>query len=109
LGATVVQCNPLSTEAELTEQLTDCAPAAVVCLDRTFGTVERVRRQVGIRHVVVTSLADYLPTGQRLRLHLPLPSARASRARLVADIASDHDVQRFRSLAEHKQRAPQSR
>src|SRR5881275_3042457 len=71
LGATVVQCNPLSTQTELTEQLTDCAPAAVVCLDRTFGTVERVRRQVGIRHVVVTSLADYLPTGQRLRLHLP--------------------------------------
>src|SRR5947208_2934963 len=76
LGATVVQCNPLSTQTELAEQLADCSPGVVVCLDRTVDTVERVRSTVGMRHVVVTSLADYLPSAQRARLRLPLPSAR---------------------------------
>src|SRR3954466_1629 len=84
LGATVVQCNPLSTQAELAEQLADCSPGVVVCLDRTAETVERVRSAVGVPHVVVTSLADYLPSTQRMRLRLPLPSARADRARLIA-------------------------
>src|SRR4051794_2880357 len=55
LGATVVQCNPLSTREELTEQLIDCTPAVVVCLDRTFPVVDAVRASVGIRDVVTTS------------------------------------------------------
>ena len=108
LGATVVQCNPLSTQPELTEQLTDCSPAAVICLDRTLETVERVRSAVGVQHVIVTSLADYLPGGQRLRLRLPLPSARAQRARLVADVSPSAGVRQFRTLAEHKNRAAQA-
>ena len=108
LGATVVQCNPLSTQAELREQLSDSAPAVVVCLDRTAETVERVRAVADVRHVVVTSLADYLPSAQRLRLRLPLPSARAQRARLVAANAPSGTAKQFRALAQHKSVAPQS-
>ncbi|HET6816969.1 MAG TPA: AMP-binding protein [Mycobacteriales bacterium] len=108
LGATVVQCNPLSTEAELRDQLTDSAPAVVVCLDRALETVEHLRDAVGVRHVVVTSLADFLPTGQRMRLRLPLPSARAARARLVADVGTPKDVAQFRTLAGSKERPPQA-
>jgi long-chain acyl-CoA synthetase len=107
LGATVVQCNPLSTEAELADQLSDCAPTVVVCLDTTFDVVEQVRARVGVRHVVVTSLADYLPSAQRLRLRMPLPSARAARARLTADISPRDRVEQFRALAGHQQRAGQ--
>src|SRR3954451_7226931 len=55
LGATVVQCNPLSTQTELTEQFNACSVQVVVCLDRTVETVERTRSAVGLRHVVVTS------------------------------------------------------
>src|SRR4029079_9165244 len=84
LGATVVQCNPLSTQTELGDQLTDSSPALAVCRDRAPDTVERVRDAAGVRHVVVTSLADYLPSAQRLRLRLPLPSARAQRGGLGA-------------------------
>src|SRR3954447_21398385 len=105
LGATVVHCNPLSTPAELAEQLTDCSPSTVVCLDRSLDTVESVRSAVGVRHVVVTSLADYLPGTQRARLRLPLPSARTARSRLVAPIPAGADVHRFRALADHKDRA----
>src|SRR4051812_4594904 len=108
LGATVVQCSPLSTQVELIEQLTDCSPAVVVCLDRTLETVERVRSAVGLQHLVVTSLADYLPSAQRLRLRLPLPSARADRARLVARNAPTGVAKQFRALAQHKETAVQA-
>ena len=108
LGATVVQCNPLSTEAELSEQLADCMPTVVVCLDKSIATVEKVRARVGIRHVVVTSLADYLPAATRIRLRLPLPSARAQRARLVADVPATDGVVRFTALADHKRPAQQA-
>src|SRR3954471_4163519 len=107
LGATVVHCNPLSTEAELTEQLTDCSPCVVVCVDRSANVVDRVRSAVGVQHVVVTSLADYLPPAQRFRLRLPLPSARADRGRLVADDAPTGATVQFRALAQHKQAAVQ--
>jgi long-chain acyl-CoA synthetase len=108
LGGTVVQCNPLSTEAELTGQLTDCSPRVVVCVDRTVRVVDRVRSAVALQHIVVTSLADYLPPAQRLRLRLPLPSARADRARLVADDAPTGATLQFRALAQHKQPAVQA-
>jgi len=107
LGATVVQCNPLSTQTELAEQLADCSPGVVVCLDRTVETVERVRSAVGVRHVVVTSLADYLPSTQRVRLRLPLPSARADRARLIAGNTASGTTE-FRKLAQHKHPATQA-
>src|SRR3954451_8138818 len=108
LGATVVQCNPLSTQTELTEQVADCSPRVVVCLDRTVILVEQARAEAGVQHVVVTSLADYLPSAQRLRLRLPLPSARAARARLVAPDASTESAVQFRALAEHKHPAAQA-
>src|SRR4051812_22636627 len=108
LGATVVQCNPLSTEAELADQLADCSPAVVVCLDRTLATVESVRSRLCLRHVVVTSLADYLPAAQRLRLRTPLPAARRDRARLVASVSPSTPVEQYRALAEHSPRAEQA-
>src|SRR3954453_3729083 len=107
LGATVVQCNPLSTQTELAEQLADCSPGVVVCLDRTVETADRVRSAVGVRHVVVTSLADYLPSTQRVRLPLPLPAARAARARLIAGNTASGTTE-FRKLAQHKHPATQA-
>src|SRR3954449_5237015 len=49
LGATVVQCNPLSTQTELAEQLADCSPGVVVCLDRTVNLVEQARAEAGVQ------------------------------------------------------------
>ena len=98
LGAVVVQCNPLATVAELTAQLTDCTPRVVISLDRALPAVEEVRRRGEIGVVVVTSLVDYVPTGERLRLRSPLPSARARRRRLVAPVPPGTDVVQWRTL-----------
>jgi long-chain acyl-CoA synthetase len=98
LGAIVVQHNPLYTETELRRQLVDCGAAVVVCLDRVYDTVARVRRDTRVQHVVVTSLADYLPAATRLTLHLPLPRNRRARAELTAGLPPGAPVKRFLDL-----------
>src|SRR5207302_7170820 len=98
LGATVVQCNPLGTVDELRRQLVDARPVAAICLDKSFDVVQAVRADAGIRTVVVTTLIEYLPPRERLRLSLPLPSSRAARRRLLAPVDTHADVVRYRDL-----------
>ena len=96
IGATVVQCNPLGTADELAAQLTDCRPAAIVCLDKNLATVEELRGALDVRTVVVTTLVDYAPARQRYRLRLPLPSARADRRRWTEPVPRGAAVEWFR-------------
>ena len=98
LGAVVVQHNPLYTAAELQHQLADCGATVVVCLDRVYDTVAAVRASTSVRHVVVTSLTDYLPTSARLGLRLPLKGAQRRRAEITARLPKDAPVRQFRAL-----------
>ena len=98
LGATVVQCNPLATAEELRRQLVDATPTVVVCLDKSLATVQQIRRDAGVRAVVVTTLVDHWSAADRARLRLPLPSARAERRRLLEPVPTDADVVRYRDL-----------
>ncbi len=93
LGAVAVQHNPLYTEAELAHQLADCGAQVVVCLDRVYPAVAAVRDRTALRHVVVTSVVDYLPTARR-RL---APLTKRGR-QLIAEIPSGAPVRRFRTL-----------
>ena len=98
LGGVVVQHDPLSTPSELRAQLVDCGARVVVCLDRVHDTVVGLRRETSVRSVVVTSLADYVPTRTRLKARLPLPSARRARARLSAPVRPDASTVPFLRL-----------
>ena len=98
LGAVVVQHNPLYTEAELRHQLADCGATVVVCLDRVYATVAAVRAATALQHVVVTSLADYLPTAARVTLRLPGARSRRARAALTAVLPPGAPVKDFRTL-----------
>ena len=86
VGAIVVMANPQYTEAELQVQLTDSGAKVVICLDKVFAGVNAVRANTQVEHVVVTSLTDFLPTLDRLKLQVPLPKARRQKARLTAKI-----------------------
>ena len=98
LGAVVVQHNPLSTDAELRHQLVDCGATVVVCLDRTYEAVARVRPDTALQHVVVTSLVDFLPAAKRLQLRLPLATAKRARAELSAVLPQGAPVRSFTAL-----------
>ena len=98
LGAVVVQHNPLYTDTELRHQLSDCGARVVVCLDRVYDAVARVRRDTALEHIVVTSLADYLPRTTRLKLSLPVAKARRARAEITAPLPKGAPVKQFLAL-----------
>jgi long-chain acyl-CoA synthetase len=107
LGAVVVQHNPLYTESELRHQLADCGATVVVCLDRVYASVAAVRADTALEHVVVTSIADYLPTATKLKLKLPLAKAKRARAEITATIPKDAPVTPFLSLLKGTEAARQ--
>ncbi len=65
-GMTVVNVNPLYTARELNHQLTDSGATVVVVLANFAQVVERAIAGTAVKQVVVTQLADMLPTPKRL-------------------------------------------
>ena len=60
LGAIVVGNNPLYTKREMEHQLRDSGSEAVIVLDLLYSDFADVFKQVGIEHVVVARLNDYM-------------------------------------------------
>jgi long-chain acyl-CoA synthetase len=109
IGAVVVNCNPLYTASELAHQVEDSGAVVLVCIDLAYVRVAEARPHTRLRHVVVTSIVDYVPRSKRALLHLPLPSVRKRRASIGARIASGAPVLRFAKLLRAaKERAPQA-
>ncbi|MDP3714324.1 MAG: AMP-binding protein [Mycobacteriales bacterium] len=98
LGAVVVEHNPLYTDAELRHQLADCGAKVVVCLDRVYDAVARVKADTAVQHVVVTSIVDYLPLASRLKLQLPVKKAKRAKAELSAALPKGAQVKSFTAL-----------
>ncbi|MCW2598672.1 MAG: Long-chain-fatty-acid--CoA ligase [Frankiales bacterium] len=98
LGAVVVEHNPLYTESELRYQLADCGAKVVVCLDRVYDTVASVKQDTSVEHVITTSLIDFLPRADQLKLRLPLAKARRLRAEISATLPKDAPVKDFGAL-----------
>lgn len=97
-GAVVVQHNPLYTEAELRHQLADSGARAAVILDRAYDTVIAASRGTSLRHVIVTSMSEYLPASKRLALRLPLKRARAARQELTTPLPDDPGLLFFQDV-----------
>jgi len=66
LGATVTTVSPLYTPREIEHQLKDSGAKIIVVLDLLYEKVEKVWEKVGLKHVIVTSIAEYLPGTGRL-------------------------------------------
>jgi long-chain acyl-CoA synthetase len=94
----VVQHNPLYTSPELHHQLTDSGATVAIVYDGAYSRLADARPGTALQHVIVTSLADYLPSGKRLALLLPFDSVREKREQLVADLPSGADVLKFGEL-----------
>ncbi|MEM7214655.1 MAG: long-chain-fatty-acid--CoA ligase [Pseudomonadota bacterium] len=59
-GYTVVNVNPLYTPRELKHQLNDSGAKAIFVLENFATTLEEVRGEVGVEHIVVTNMGDML-------------------------------------------------
>ncbi len=64
-GLIVVNTNPLYTAREMEHQFNDSGAKALVCLANMAHLAEEVLPKTGIKHVVVTEVADMLPLLKR--------------------------------------------
>jgi len=65
-GLIVVNTNPLYTAREMEHQFNDAGAKALVCLANMAHLAEDVVPRTGIRHVIITEVADLLPPLKRL-------------------------------------------
>lgn len=61
-GGTCTTINPYYTSSEMSLQIEDSRPSVLVCLDLFLDKVDEVLEKVPIDNVIVTSVADQLPT-----------------------------------------------
>ena len=61
-GLVVVNTNPLYTADELRHQLNDSGAAAIVVLENFCHVVQQVKIETQLRHVIVATVGDMLPT-----------------------------------------------
>jgi len=65
-GAIVVQTNPLYVEQELETQLRDSGAETILALDLFYPRIQTIQKRTALRHVIFTSVRDFLPWGKRL-------------------------------------------
>lgn len=75
IGAVAVPTNPLYTEREMKHQLVDSGARVLIMLDMFYPIVRNIRDQTPLEHIIITSVADYLPP--ILRTLYPLSQRRA--------------------------------
>jgi long-chain acyl-CoA synthetase len=61
LGAIVVMINPLAAPREILDQIHRAGAKIAIVLDHLAPKMEQIRPELKLRHLLVTSLADYLP------------------------------------------------
>lgn len=61
VGAIAVPLNPLYTPRELEGALRGTTPAAVVTMTPYYNAVKALQADTGVRHIIATSIKEYLP------------------------------------------------
>ena len=84
LGAIVVEHNPLYTARELRHQFEDHGAKVAIVWDKTVDTIADFPADLRVDHIVSVDLTEAMPASQRFLLRLPIPKARASRAKLTS-------------------------
>jgi long-chain acyl-CoA synthetase len=77
-GYVIVNVNPLYTPCELEHQLIDSGAEAIVLLDSLDACLRTVQRNTGIKHVVVTSVAEMMGAPLSLEPDEAAPSQRVA-------------------------------
>src|SRR5580704_6110177 len=77
-GYVIVNVNPLYTPCELEHQLIDSGAEAIVLLDSLDACLRTVQRSTGIKHVVVTSVAEMMGAPLSLEPDEAAPSQRVA-------------------------------
>ncbi|GCE24802.1 long-chain-fatty-acid--CoA ligase [Dictyobacter alpinus] len=66
LGAVVVPLNPLYTEREMQHQIADSGAQVIITLPTLYSRICAIHKQTELKHIIVTSPADFLPPIARI-------------------------------------------
>ncbi|WP_028322105.1 AMP-binding protein [Desulfatiglans anilini] len=61
-GGVVVCLNPMFKQAELEYEISDAGSEILISLDSLYPEVEKIESQIQLKHVILTSLKDYMPS-----------------------------------------------
>jgi long-chain acyl-CoA synthetase len=78
-GASVVFASPLSEPDELMRQIQDCQAEALITLTMLQDVARRALDTAGLKHVIFTSVSDYMPTHKALIFRLARERAEGHR------------------------------
>jgi acyl-CoA synthetase (AMP-forming)/AMP-acid ligase II len=67
-GAIVVSLNPMFKKAELEYELNDCGAETIISLDSLYPEIRKISNFARLKHIIVTSLRDFLPEKTTLPL-----------------------------------------
>jgi long-chain acyl-CoA synthetase len=84
IGAVVVGVNPTYTERELEQMLEAMRVQTIVTLTPFYDRVKRVQGRVGVRHIIATSIKEYLPPVLRALFTIFKERREGHRIRLVS-------------------------
>ncbi|GFZ87676.1 long-chain-fatty-acid--CoA ligase [Paenibacillus marchantiophytorum] len=101
MGGIVVMTNPLYVERELVHQLSDSGATVIVTLDLLFERVQKAKGKTMIRHVLVTSIKDYLPFPKNLLYPIKMKKDGAK-----LDVSYSEGVYNFKNLLRKASSAP---
>ena len=101
LGAIVVEHNPLYTARELRHQFEDHGARVAIVWDKVADTVAGFPDDLRVDHIVSVDLTAAMPLSKRLLLRLPVPKARASRAKLTGTPRARH-LTPWKKLVSHR-------
>lgn len=85
IGAVSNMVHPLSSENEIAFYLNDSNAVAAITLDQFYGKFAAIRDRVGLKHLIVTSVADALSPAMALGYKL-------TEGRKIAPVPKDADV-----------------
>ena len=101
LGGIVVMNNPLYTDHELTHQFNDSGACMVITLDLLAPRMIGLREKTGIKHIIYTSLGDYLPFPKSLLFPLVAP-----KKKLSAKVPETENVFQWKQLLNENHEPP---
>ena len=100
IGAVAVCVNPTYTERELEQVLAAVHVQAIVTLTPFYERVKRVQERTGVRHVIATSIKEYLPPMLRALFTLFKERKSGHRIRLAGgDLWMDGLIRKHRDSA----------
>ena len=70
IGAVVVPCNPIYTAREMLHQIKDSGAEVIVTLSLIYPTIQQIRAETALRHVIVTKIKTYFPSVLKLLFSL---------------------------------------